>query len=50
MKGNICNDFIIPLLDKNIANNQRGQHFVIFFDPDNLKYYIRDLGQGLGTF
>ena len=27
-----------------------GKHFMIKFNPDDLKYYIKDLGRGFGTF
>ena len=27
-----------------------GRHFMIKFNPDDLNYYIKDLGRGLGTF
>ena len=27
-----------------------GRHFMIKFNPDNLNYYIKDLGRGTGTF
>ena len=27
-----------------------GKHFMIKFNPDNLNYYIKDLGRGFGTF
>jgi FHA domain len=32
------------------ADQQRGRHFQIRFDPDKLKYFIKDLGIGHGVF
>ena len=44
-------------IDVDIQNNENndddslyGRHFVIKFNPDNLNYYIKDLGRGTGTF
>ena len=31
-------------------NNLLGRHFRIRFDVNNMKYYIKDLGRGFGTF
>ena len=30
--------------------NFRGRHFKIYFNPSNLKYYIKDMGSGKGCF
>ena len=36
----------------NINNNNKfiGRYFYIFFNPDFMKYYIRDCGNGFGTY
>jgi hypothetical protein len=31
-------------------DNFNGKHFMIKFNPDDLNYYIKDLGRGFGTF
>lgn len=46
----IVNDFIIPSKNPQTAEQQRGRHFQVRFDPDTLKYYIKDLGIGHGVF
>ena len=43
-------DYIIRPKDKDYDNRYLGKHFQIFFDPEILKYYIKDLGNGFGTF
>ncbi len=55
-KGNRMGDNI----DVEIKNNENyydyeddglyGRHFMIKFNPDDLNYYIKDLGKGTGTF
>ena len=44
-------------IDVEIKNNENyeddgfyGRHFMIKFNPDDLNYYIKDLGKGIGTF
>jgi hypothetical protein len=48
---NIKLDFLINPLEGD-ENEERfiGQHFYIRFNPYDLSYYIKDLGQGYGTF
>ena len=50
-------DDIGEAIDVDIQNNENndddslyGRHFMIKFNPDNLNYYIKDLGRGTGTF
>ena len=44
------NDFVIPSKNPQTAEQQRGRHFQIRFDPEICKYLIRDLGIGHGVF
>ena len=44
-------------IDVEIKNNENyegddfyGRYFMIKFNPDDLNYYIKDLGKGIGTF
>jgi hypothetical protein len=46
----VVNDFVIPSKNPQTAEQQRGRHFQIRFDPDVSKYYIKDLGIGHGVF
>jgi hypothetical protein len=46
----VVNDFVIPSRNAQTAEQQRGRHFQIRFDPDAMKYFIRDLGIGHGVF
>ena len=43
-------DYIINSNDIGENNNLIGRHFRIRFDINTMKYYIRDLGCGFGTF
>ena len=43
-------DFLIKPKDDNYESRFIGQHFQIKFNPYDLKYYIKDLGFGYGTF
>lgn len=36
--------------EENIDDKFIGRHFEINFDPDNLCYFLKDLGHGFGTF
>ena len=40
------NDFVISSLDTGIGK----RHMVIKYNIDNKSYYLRDLGDGSGTF
>ena len=42
--------FINPLDGENVDEKFLGKHFQIKFDPEDLNYYLRDLGHGFGTF
>ena len=46
----VVNDFVIPSKNPQTAEQQRGRHFQIRFDPESHKYFIRDLGIGHGVF
>jgi hypothetical protein len=41
---------VIPSKNPQTAEQQRGRHFQIKFDPDRLAYFIKDLGIGHGVF
>jgi len=43
-------DYIFKYSDNFDSNNFIGKHFMIKFNPDDLNYYIQDLGKGCGTF
>ena len=44
-------DFVVKQRDNNPENNNIiGRHFRIRFDINSMKYYIKDLGCGYGTF
>lgn len=46
----VVNDFVIPSRNAQTAEQQRGRHFQVRFDPDMAKYFIKDLGIGHGVF
>lgn len=48
----VVNDFVIPSRNAQSAEQHRGRHFQIWFDPTatSLGYYIKDLGIGFGVF
>jgi hypothetical protein len=43
-------DYILKNSDNFYDDNFSGKHFMIKFNPDDLNYYIKDLGKGCGTF
>ena len=43
-------DYIFKYTNNFDINNFIGKHFMIKFNPDDLNYYIQDLGKGCGTF
>ena len=43
-------DYILKNSDNFYDENLNGKHFMIKFNPDDLNYYIKDLGKGCGTF
>lgn len=47
-KANI--DYEIKPKEEKIDDRFIGQHFQIKFNPTDLKYYLKDLGHGFGTF
>ena len=49
--GNFGVDFVMKNNDNNYYEDAfNGRHFMIKFNPDDLNYYIKDLGRGFGTF
>lgn len=44
--GEVFNDFVISSMDTGIGK----RHMVIKYNLDNKSYYLRDLGDGSGTF
>ena len=42
--------FINPIDGENADDKFYGKHFQIKFNPEDLNYYLRDLGHGFGTF
>jgi pSer/pThr/pTyr-binding forkhead associated (FHA) protein len=44
--GEVFNDFVIPSTDVGIGK----RHLIIKYNMDNKSYYLRDLGDGSGTF
>ena len=50
IKGEIENDIVMAIADKEIAEKHRGRHFEITYRPDQQSYWIRDLGVGFGAF
>lgn len=45
-KGEVINDVVIPAIDDGIGK----RHMVIKYRLDDRSYYLRDLGDGSGTF
>ena len=41
---------INPIEDENLDDKFYGKHFQIKFNPEDLNYYLRDLGHGFGVF
>lgn len=48
--GKVVNDFIIPVKEKELGDQHRGRHFVIYYHHDKHQFYIRDLAIGFGAF
>jgi len=46
----VVNDFVIPSKSASTAEQHRGRHFMIWFNPEDSHYYIKDLGIGYGVF
>lgn len=46
LSGEVFNDFVISNADTGIGK----RHMVIKYSLDNKSYYLRDLGDGSGTF
>ena len=43
-------DYLIKPREKQYDERFLGEHFQIRFNPNDLKYYLKDLGHGFGTF
>ena len=48
--ADIVNDIVLKLQDKIEAENYRGRHFEIKYNPSLSSYFIKDLKIGFGTF
>ena len=50
-RGNFEVDYVMQNNENNDYEDAfNGRHFMITFNPDDLNYYIKDLGRGFGTF
>lgn len=49
-KGDIINDVVMTIADKETADKHRGRQFEIAYRQDQQSYWIRDLGVGFGAF
>lgn len=50
-RGDLCVDFVMKNSDNYFYDDAfNGRHFMIKYNPDELIYYIKDLGRGFGTF
>ena len=49
-QGPVVNDVLLPLDDAFVAEQQRGQHFVIYYATETDAFYLRDLAVGFGVF
>ncbi len=43
-------DYLIRPKDQEYDNRYIGRHFQISFNVESMKYYLKDLGNGFGTF
>lgn len=43
-------DYLIRPKDQEYDQRYIGRHFQIYYNPDFMKYYLKDLGNGFGTF
>lgn len=50
VKGQVLNDFLLPVEDPELRSQHRGRHFMIFYDLTKSSYFIRDLAVGFGVF
>jgi hypothetical protein len=44
------NDYIIKLRKDENNEKNKGRHFQVAFNPNNLSYNLKDLGNGFGCF
>ena len=49
-EGKIVLDYKLRLGNPVLGKKTFGPHFMVFFDPNRKKYFVRDLMVGLGTF
>lgn len=50
VKGEVLNDFLLPVEDPDLRSQHRGRHFVVFYDMAQSSYFMRDLAAGFGVF
>jgi hypothetical protein len=46
----VVNDIVIPIEDRELAEQHRGQHFCLFYDVAKDCYCVKDLSVGFGIF
>lgn len=49
-RGEVLNDVVIKIPDRELAGKHRGRHFEIAYRNDTRSYWIHDLGIGFGAF
>jgi len=49
-KGEVLNDVVMTITDRETAEKHRGRHFEILYRADTRSYWLRDLGVGFGAF
>lgn len=49
-KGEILNDVVMTITDRETAEKHRGRHFEIQYRVETRSYWLRDLGVGFGAF
>ena len=49
-KGEVLNDVVMTITDRDTAEKHRGRHFEIIYRADSHSYWLRDLGVGFGAF
>lgn len=48
--GKTVNDIVIPLQKENQSDKFRGRHFVIVYNIEKDRFFIKDLGKGFGVY
>lgn len=49
-KGQVVNDYVIPIKQNELGDHHRGRHFMVFYQIEKDSYWIRDLSKGFGVF